>query len=224
MPDQTASLFTSHTQTTRLLRLSTALPADALLAECVRGEEGISEGYTFTISALSLDAGLSLRSLLGRPALLELLTVDRNAPRAFHGHLTEIEINGANGGMARYTLTLQPWTAFLKHGRDSRIFQNMNVFDILDAVFRPWQGRGTLVPAWRFDIADRSVYPVRSLTTQYQESDFAFAERLMNEEGLFHYFEHEGNVRDVNLGRHQMVIADHNGAFQPNPQNIVSFT
>lgn len=224
MPNQTPSLFTAHTQTTRLLRLSTALAADVLLAECVRGEEGISEGYTFTISALSLDAGLSLRSLLGRPALIELLTVDRNAPRAFHGHLTKIEISGANGGMARYTLTLQPWTAFLKHGRDSRVFQNMNVFDILDAVFRPWQGRGALVPAWRFDIADRSIYPVRSLTTQYQESDFAFAERLMSEDGLFYYFEHEGDRRDVNLGKHQMVIADHNGAFQPNTQGIVRFT
>jgi uncharacterized protein involved in type VI secretion and phage assembly len=32
-------------------------------------------GYTFTISALSLDAGISLRALLGQPALLELLTV-----------------------------------------------------------------------------------------------------------------------------------------------------
>ena len=224
MPNRTPSLFTSHTQTTRLLRLSTALPADTLLAECVRGEEGISTGYTFTITALSLDAGLSLRTLLGQPALLELLTVSGNAPRAFHGHLTEIEINGANGGLARYTLKLQPWTAFLKHSRDSRVFQNMNVFDILDAVFRPWQGRATLLPAWRFDIADPRIYPVRSLTTQYQESDLAFAERLMSEEGLFHYFEHEGDARGANLGRHRMVIADHNGAFRPNPQNIVRFT
>ena len=57
------------------------------------------------------------------------------------------------------------------------------MFDILDAVFRGWQGQGKLVPAWRFDIAERGIYPARSLTTQYQEANLAFAERLMHEEG-----------------------------------------
>jgi type VI secretion system secreted protein VgrG len=77
----------------------------------------------------------------------------------------------------------------------------MNVFEIIDAVFAAWQGRGNLLPAWRFEIVDRNVYPVRSLTTQYQESDLAFAERLMGEEGLFYYFEHEGDARSPYLGR-----------------------
>jgi uncharacterized protein involved in type VI secretion and phage assembly len=58
--------------------------------------------------------------------------------------------------MARYTLTLRPWTAFLAHTRDSRIFQDMSVPDILDAVLKAWQGRGRLVPDWRFDLAARA--------------------------------------------------------------------
>lgn len=74
MVEQIATLFARHTQTTRLLRLTTPLGTEELLAECVRGEEAISKAYTFTISALSLDAGISLRRLLGQPALLELLT------------------------------------------------------------------------------------------------------------------------------------------------------
>ena len=41
------------------------------------------------------------------------------------------------------------------------------------------------------DVRDRSVYPKRSLATQYQESDLAFVLRLLNEEGLFCYFEHQ---------------------------------
>lgn len=224
MLEQIASLFARHTQTTRLLRLHTPLGTDELLAECVRGEETISEGYTLTISALSLDAGISLRALLGQPALLELLTVHSGVYRPFHGYLTQVELNGANGGMARYTLTLQPWTAFLARTRDSRIFQDKNVFDILDIVFAAWQGRGKLAPEWRFDIADRNVYPKRSLVTQYQENDLAFAERLMYEEGLFYYFEHEGNGDVPSLGTHRMVIADHNGAFQPNAQSRVRYT
>jgi type VI secretion system secreted protein VgrG len=224
MLEQALSLLGRFTQATRLLRLTTPLGANTLLAECVRGEEAISAGFTFTISALSPDAGIALRSLLGQPALIELLTVSGGQARPFHGYLTAVELNGANGGMARYTLTLQPWSAFMARTRDSRVFQDLTVFDILDVVFGAWQGRGKLAPQWRFDIADRSVYPVRSLTTQYQESDLAFAERLMNEEGLFYFFEHQGDAASPSLGSHEMVIADHNGAFQPNVQASVRYT
>ena len=224
MLEQVVSLLGSFTQTTRLLRLTTPLGSDALLAECVRGEESISQLYTFTISALSTNADISLRALLGQPALLELLTVNGGQPRPFHGYLSAVEMNGANGGMARYTLTLQPWTAFMAHSRDSRVFQDMTVFDILDAVFGAYQGKGMLAPEWRFDVVDRSIYPTRSLTTQYQESDLAFAERLMNEEGLFYFFEHSGDSGSRTLGSHPMVIADDNSAFTPNEQAAIRFT
>ena len=216
--------FNRFTQDTRLIRLTTPRGTD-LLAECVRGEEAISGGYTFKIDALSVDAHIPLKSLLGQAALLQLLTAgSQDALRPFHGHITAAEMTGANGGFARYVLTLQPWTRFLSLGRDSRIFQDMTVLDILDVVFRSYAGRGTLAPAWRFEVADRSVYPKRSLTTQYQESDFAFAERLMHEEGLFHFFEHSGAPGSPSLGSHTLVIADHNGAFIPNPQDTVEFT
>ncbi|MYM66916.1 type VI secretion system tip protein VgrG [Pseudoduganella sp. FT55W] len=203
-------------QETRLLRLITPLGDQLLTPECVRGEEALSGGFRFRITALSPDAGLSLRALLGQPVLLELQTTLGEA-RPFHGHITSAEANGANGGLARYTLTLEPWLAFLGHNRDSRIFQDKNVLDILDAIFGAWQGQGKLAPAWRFEVQDRGRYPVRSLTTQYQESDLAFAERLMHEEGLFHYFVHSKDG-------HELVIADDNSSFKPNAQAQVRFT
>lgn len=217
-------LFNRFTQETRLLQLSTPLGADTLLAECARGEEGISCGYFLTISALSSDDAIELKSLLGQPVLLQLATAGSFEPRPFHGHVTAAECCGANGGFARYQLTLEPWTAFLARGRDSRVFQDKDVFDILDAIFSAYQGAAMLAPAWRFEIADRAVYPVRSHTCQYQESDLAFAERLMREEGLFYFFEHAGDPASPSSGSHTMVIADHNGAFTVNSQGTVRFT
>lgn len=218
------ALFNNFTQSTRLLQLSTPIGADKLLAECVRGEEGISSGYSFAISVLSTDDTIELKALLGQPILLQLATVGSGEPRPFHGHVTAAERCGANGGFARYELTLQPWTAFLMLGRDSRVFQDMNVFDILDAIFSAYQGKAKLNPQWRFEIADRAIYPVRSHTCQYQESNWAFAQRLMYEEGLFHFFEHVGNPDSPGLGSHTIVIADHNGALQTNTQSSVRFT
>ncbi|HWW68813.1 MAG TPA: type VI secretion system Vgr family protein, partial [Duganella sp.] len=219
------ALLSAFSQSTRLLKLTTPLGADLLLAECVRGEEGIGTGFSFKIAALSTDAAIPLKSLIGQPVLLELMTAaSRDQLRPFHGHVTAIDMAGANGGFARYNLTVEPWTAFLARGRDSRIFQDMTVFDILDTVFTAYQGRGKLAPTWRFDIVDRAVYPKRSITTQYQESDLAFAERLMHEEGLFHYFEHSGDAASPGLGGHTMVIADHNGSFKPNAQASIAFS
>ncbi|KAB8060852.1 type VI secretion system tip protein VgrG [Janthinobacterium sp. FT14W] len=218
-----APAASGYSQATRLLKLSTPLGPDKLLAESVRGEEGLSQGCVFHIAALSLDAAIPLKSLIGQPVLLELLMAD-GGWRPFHGHITAVERAGANGGFARYKLTLQPWSAFLAHGRDSRIFQDMAVPDILEVLFQRYQGQGMLVPAWRFELLDRARYPKRSICTQYQESDWAFAERLMSEEGMFYHVEHAGDAGSASLGSHTLVIADHNGSFKPNAQASIAFT
>lgn len=165
-------LFPRFTQETRLLSITTPLGPDKLLAECFRGEERISRGYVYQMSVLSTDAHIRLKSLIGQPVLIELLTaMDGMRFRPFHGHITAAELVGANGGFARYVLKIEPWCSFMSHGRDSRIFQDKTVFDILDSIFRGWDGLGRLVPAWRYDVVDRSIYPVRSLTSKYQESN-----------------------------------------------------
>ena len=218
-------LLASFTQDTRLLQLTTPLGSNKLIVECMRGEEGLSQCYEFRLTLLSTDAAIAAKSLLGQPALLELLTAaSRDELRPFHGHITAVESLKADGGFARYAITLAPWYAFLAQGRDSRVFQDQNVVEILEAIFGGWQSLGKLVPAWRFELSDPGVYPKRSITTQYQESNLAFAERLMSEEGLFYYFEHAGDAASPSLGSHTMVIADHNGSFKPNSQSLVNFT
>ncbi|MFA6095186.1 MAG: type VI secretion system tip protein TssI/VgrG, partial [Candidatus Paceibacterota bacterium] len=208
----------------RLLRLSTPLAADTLLAESLDGLENLDGQCRLDITALSEDAHLALKSLLGQPALLQLQTaLSRTELRPFHGHITRIEAVGANGGVARYRLRLEPWTAFLAHTYDSAVYQDMTVADILDAIFHSYQGQGKLNPQWRFDLADPSSYPKRSLTCQYQESDAAFVQRLLYEEGLFSWIEHQGDPGSQSLGSHTLVIADHNGAFKANVQADIDY-
>ncbi len=239
-----STLLSRWTQTDRLLHLHTALDTthgpDMLLAEQLRGIEGIgilngdetnseetspAHGFRLELTALSQDAHLELKALIGQPVLLEMLTsTSRTNLRPFHGYITRVECVGSNGGVARYKLIIEPWIAFLGFRRDSTTYQDMTVFDIIESVFKDYEGQGKLFPAWRLDIADRTLYPKRSLTTQYQESDLAFVERLMNEEGLFYWFEHEGNAQSASLGAHTMVIADHNEAFKPNAQPVIHFT
>ncbi|WP_233233155.1 type VI secretion system Vgr family protein [Bordetella sp. LUAb4] len=222
--DLTRLLTAAFEQGNRLLDLSTPLGANRLLAQAMRGSDHISDGgYRLRITALSDDAHIPLKELLGQPAQLSLQSaLGRDAPRVWHGHVTEARFEGANGGLARYQLRLEPWLAFLRQRRDSYVFQDMNVCDIVESIFGDYRNQGTLTPAWRWALKDRSVYAKRSLTIQYRESDFDFVERLLAEEGLYYWIEHQAGQGD-SPGSHTVVIADDNDAFKAGPQESVRF-
>lgn len=219
-----AQLRAAFRQHDRLLRLATPLGEDVLLAERLLAREQLDGGgFRIELSALSDDAKIDPAALLGQPVRIDLLTqLSRDKPRALHGHVTVFERVGANGGLARYRLVIEPWLAFLRHRRDSFLFQDMSVIEVVDSVLGDYRGQGKLVPEWRWAVADTAVYPKRSVVTQYDESDFDFVTRLLAEEGLFYYFEHEAADGDA-LGLHRMVIADRNDVFKDNAQASIRF-
>jgi type VI secretion system secreted protein VgrG len=253
------SLIHKLTQANRLLRLHTPLSAefgpDVLLAETLKGLEGISgytvvptdglaqnfTGFCLQVDALSTNVHLELKPLIGQPVLLEIQTdMSRDVLRPLHGHVTSAvclgSLGAGSGGgsgagrLTRYRLTIEPWLRFLSVGRDSAVFQDQNILTIVQTILADYQaggayqGAGKLEPVWRIDVADPSIYPLRSLTTQYQESDLAFIERLLLEEGLFYWFEHTGDTTSPRLGQHTLVIADHNGAFQAQNRGAMGHT
>ena len=247
-----AELFVGR-QTDRLLRLYTPLDThygpDTLIPETLQATEVISSqpdtttpaphpaqakstrplitGYRLELTALSYQTDIPLTPALGQPVLLELLTAQsRTELRPFHGHITRFERLGSDGGLTRYRLTIEPWLSLLRHRRDSTVYQDMSVIDILNAVLRDGagEGEGAYTPAWRFDLLDAGIYAQRSLTTQYRETDLDFINRLMAEEGLYYWFTHEADSSSPHLGSHTLIITDHNSAFTPNPQAQVRYT
>lgn len=205
-------------QANRLLDLRTPLGENRLVAETLSATEQLSGGaYRLEITALSDDAHIPLKALMGQPVTLRLQTaLGREQPRLWHGHATAVRFLGANGGLARYGLTVEPWLAFLRARRDSFAYQDKTVIDIVDSIFGDYRGQGALAPQWRWEVKDRAAYAKRSLTIQYRETDYAFIERLLAEEGLFYWVEH------ADAG-HTLVIADHNDAFKAGPQASVRF-
>ncbi|MGT2434450.1 contractile injection system protein, VgrG/Pvc8 family [Cupriavidus basilensis] len=97
----------------------------------------------------------------------------RSALRPFHGHVTRFEQVGANGGLVRYRLVIEPWLAFLRHRQDSFLFQDMSVIENRQPV---WRLPGPRPPRARLALAlrDSSVYTRRSVITQYDERRFRF--------------------------------------------------
>lgn len=202
----------------RLLTLTTPAGPDVLLAESARIDEALGPvpghaGFRIELTALAADAAPSLAGLLGQPARLDLQTATSSSVlRPFHGHITQLTRLGGCEGVARYRLLIEPWLAALGHNRDSSLFQDKTVVEIVDEVFAGWRDRGRLVPAWRWDLVDPASYRRRSMCVQYGESDLAFVRRLLVDEGLCCHFEHSAG-EGASLGGHTLVISDRDAAF-----------
>lgn len=160
-PTELANLLrAAFTQANRLLRLETPLGPNVLLPEQLDAAEHIDDGgFRLELTALSDNADIDSAKLLGQPVRLDLLTQQsRSTLRPFHGHVTRFEQIGANGGLVRYRLVIEPWLAFLRHRRDSFLFQDMSVIEVIDSLFGDYNGQGRLVPAWRWSLRDASVH------------------------------------------------------------------
>ncbi|SPJ33559.1 type VI secretion system Vgr family protein [Kushneria phyllosphaerae] len=172
-------------QSQRLLRLE--LAGAALLPHRLVGEERISAPFCYRLDCMAQQGDIELKSLMAQPAQLSFLQAD-GSTRTRHALVEEAALLGEDGGVYYYQLTLVPWLAMLKLGRDSRLFQDRSAVDILTEVF---DGHAIARGGYRFDL--RREYPSRSYCVQYRESDFNFISRLCEEEGLFYYFEHAGD-------------------------------
>jgi type VI secretion system secreted protein VgrG len=109
----------------------------------------------------------------------------RYAP--WHGYVTEAAQLGSDGGLARYRLVMAPWLAALQLRRDSFVFQDKTVQQILDDVFADYPRPVALGPG------RAEALRTRSLCIQYRESDWAFVQRLLASEGLSWHIEHLGD-------------------------------
>jgi type VI secretion system VgrG family protein len=120
--------------------------------------------------------------------------------REINALVTEAAFLGEAGRHAQYLLTLRPWLHLAELRTDCRIFQDLTVVQILEALL----ARYPFPVRWR--LAEH--YPPRDYQTQFNESDFAFFERLCQEWGIGYHFEHAG-------GAHRLVLGDGTGAFHP---------
>ncbi|MCC7541009.1 MAG: type VI secretion system tip protein VgrG, partial [Deltaproteobacteria bacterium] len=101
----------------------------------------------------------------------------------------------------RLKLVPRPFTTSWRHG--FRIFQEMSVPEIVKKVFAD-AGIEDEYFRWPDGIDGR--YPKREYCVQYDESEWSFVSRLLEEEGIWYTFEHAAEPVDV--GAHVMVLGE----------------
>jgi uncharacterized protein involved in type VI secretion and phage assembly len=102
------------------------------------------------------------------------------------GLIKQAELLGSEDGLARYRLQLVDWSWMLGQGVASRVWQDATVLDILASIFARYAPQA----AWRVSdevgpfLAQAHQEGLRSYCVQYRETDLAFMQRLLSEEGL----------------------------------------
>jgi len=204
----------AYTQEGKLISIDTPLGEDVLLLTGFHGEEAISRISTFELSMVSENHSIPFEKIIGRNVTVAVTLADGNK-RFFNGLISSFSHGrggGEKGGDAWFTYyraTMVPWFWVLTESINSRIFQNLSVIQIVEKIF---QDKG--FSDYRTDLQES--YDKREFCVQYRETDCNFVSRLLEEEGIFYYFEHQKN-------KHVMVLADHPGAHRPCPgQKTVS--
>jgi type VI secretion system secreted protein VgrG len=192
------------TQDGRLIAIQTPLGRDRLLLTSLAGEEAISRLFAYEIEMLSLDHGISAESLIGRSVTMTI-TSDGNKARSIHGLVAQLRMGPLVGRDLRlYSARVVPWLWYLRHTTDCRIFQHLNIPDIIEQVFQTYGFTD-------FEMAvAHGEYPKLEFCVQYRESAFDFISRLMEEAGIFYFFRHDDD-------RHVLVVVDKNASFRPLP-------
>ena len=164
--------------------------------------ERISFPFELKVS-LASEEEINFNDVVAKEALLTILGEEAN--RYIHGIINQFRRTGSKGRFFLYQATVVPSFWLLSLEQDCRIFQNKDVPEIVKQVL---QDGG--IPQDRFDFRLQSQSPVREYCVQYRETDLNFISRLLEEEGIFYFFEHSEN-------RHVLVFADSSAAYQPIP-------
>jgi type VI secretion system secreted protein VgrG len=185
------------TQDGRLMSIATPLGKDYLLVNRFTATEGLSQLFSIDIELLHEENTVSFspttvdpHSLIGQAVTLSIAASD-GSTREFTGMVNKFSQGNRDVRFSYYYISVVPHIWLLTQKSQSRMFQQKSVPDILKTVLTGFQVK--------YELQD--TYEPRNYCVQYRETDFDFVSRLMEEEGIYYYFEHSG-------GAHQMIIAD----------------
>ena len=198
----------TYVQTNRLAAISTPLGPDALLLVWMTGEEALSQLFSYSVDVVSTRLDIAMDEIIGKKASIRVDLAD-GSKRHFHGIVAQFEQGGTDQRFGAYRLELRPHLWLLTRRADCRIYQGKSVPDIVKDV---------LDRAGITDVEFRisGAHAARGYCVQYRETDFAFVSRLLEDEGIYYFFQHHED-------RHVLVLTDAASTAQPCPNQAEAY-
>ncbi|MBX3443881.1 MAG: type VI secretion system tip protein VgrG [Planctomyces sp.] len=179
--------------------LQVTMPAECpptLRLQRLRGREEISRLFRFELELLAYRdpsvESIDPLKLVGKPIGFAVGTAE--GPRHFHGVISRFVVGDMDANNNRwFRAEVVPWLWLLQRTSDCRIFQNKTAVHIIEQVFQDLGFNDFLIDVKR-------TLASRDYCVQYRETDFNFVSRLMEEEGLYYYFDHGQSKHVLTIG------------------------
>ncbi len=166
------------------------------------GIERLSSLFEYQLTLLSPSRTAPFEKILGKLATVSITAGDKT--RTFTGMIGHFEQEGTPFNLPKahpsydletvYRATLYPAFWLLKFSGQCRSFQHQSAHTIIKKVFKDHK-----LP--HEDKVHKHGKRVRDFCVQYNETDFDFVSRLMEEEGIFYFF-------DQTPEGHRLVLGD----------------
>lgn len=168
--------------------------------------EGMSRLTEMTVSFQSKTKDLDLTQFVGKKMLVHLSTKEKNV-RDFGGICTSVENLGLRAGVRQYVAEVRPWFYFLTRTTDCRVFQNLTTKAIVEQIFGEYG-----FTDYAFKLSEN--YDERQYCVQYRESDYAFICRLLEQEGIYFFFDTKSGSETPD----QLTFCDSKSSHKPVPE------
>ncbi|MBW0449426.1 type VI secretion system tip protein VgrG [bacterium M00.F.Ca.ET.228.01.1.1] len=184
-------------QQDRLLKTDIpSLPNDTLVPHRAVTHGELGRDFSVALDMLSAVGDIELKKLIAQPMTLWIQQADKSY-LPVNGYIHTARRLGADGSLNSYQMTFASWMHFLKFRHDMRNWQDKSADEIITDVFNEHpQAKGY------FQFALSQPLPQRSYCRQ-SESDWNFVHRLMEDEGLFGFWQQSKDGKS-----HTLVITD----------------
>lgn len=165
----------------------------------LRGKEKISELFEYEIEVEVLPPLPDLASLMGKRAEIRLRSMG-GQERLLTGIVAEAEVlTRDTDDIVRGRFLVRPAVYRQRLGRDCWSSQDVTVVDVVKSVLADYPG------TIRYDLGGS--YPQYPYRVQYREDDWTYLSRILEEEGIYYWFDH-GNGFDIGEGESELVFSD----------------
>jgi type VI secretion system secreted protein VgrG len=191
----------SLTQTDRLMQFTSPLGKDVLLIQSLVGKEYISELFWHDAELLAA-AGTAIdpTAIVGSKVSVAINLNDVVGKRWINGIVSSFQQCAGDDEFDAYLAHIVPSMWQLQLSSNCRVFQNKTVLEIAKAV----------IGEYGLSISDQTSNSYKPLDycTQYSETDFNFVSRILEESGIFYWFEHSDQDNKIVLGDSRSAYQD----------------
>lgn len=188
-----------------LVTIDTPLGDDASFLS-LRATAELGRMFSYELTLVSKRPDIDFGRILGKRVTVSL-HVPKSKDRLFGGYVVAFRQIGMRGRLYVYEAAVRPWLWLLTRRSNCRIFQNKTVEEIVKAVFADPVYKSLELGDIKWKATSRT-HAAREYCVQYRESDFNFVSRLLEDDGIYYWYQD----RD---GKESLVLTDTLATHEP---------